>query len=77
VLFELFTGRRVFEAGTLNDLIKLHESGALTNPSSLVRDLDPTIERAIQRCLEREPANSLRSSWRSHSPALRLSSQSC
>src|SRR3954464_512950 len=47
VLFELFTGKRVFEAGTLNDLIKLHESGALATPSALVRDLDPTVERAI------------------------------
>jgi hypothetical protein len=56
VLFELFTGKRVFEAATLNELIKLHESGAVATPSSLVRDLDPTIERAIQRCLEREPA---------------------
>ena len=56
VLFELFTGKRVFEAATLNELIQLHESGALATPSSLVRDLDPTIERAIQRCLEREPA---------------------
>src|SRR4030095_7707845 len=26
VLFELFTGKRAFEAGTLNELIALHES---------------------------------------------------
>jgi serine/threonine-protein kinase len=57
VLFELFTGKRVFEANTLNDLIRLHESGNVATPSSVVRDLDPTIERAILRCLEREPAN--------------------
>ena len=56
VLYELFTGKRVFEAATLNDLIELHESGEHATPSSLVRDLDPAIERAIQRCLEREPA---------------------
>src|SRR5207247_75459 len=58
VLFELFTGRRVFEANTLDELIKLHESGPGSGitPSSVVRDLDPAIERAIQRCLEREPA---------------------
>ena len=40
----------------LNLAVELHESGALATPSSLVRDLDPSIERAIQRCLEREPA---------------------
>ncbi|PYQ97254.1 MAG: hypothetical protein DMF96_15375 [Acidobacteria bacterium] len=58
VLFELFTGRRVFEANTLDELIKLHESGSGSGitPSSVVRDLDPAIECAIQRCLEREPA---------------------
>src|SRR2546427_1887650 len=55
VLFELFTGKRAFEANSLNDLLKLHESGAVTPPSSVVRDLDPTIERAILRCLERDP----------------------
>ena len=56
VLFELFTGKRVFEANTLNELLKLHESGSVANPSSVVRDLEPTIERAILRCLEEEPA---------------------
>src|SRR5471030_2390400 len=56
VLFELFTGKRAYEAGTLNELLQLHESGSVASPSSVVRDLDPTIERAIQRCLEREPS---------------------
>jgi hypothetical protein len=54
ILFELFTGKRVFEATTLNELIALHESGSVATPSSVVRDLDPAIERVIQRCLERE-----------------------
>ena len=56
VLYELYTGKRFYEATTLDDLVRLHESGATATPSSLVRDLDPTIERAIQRCLERDPA---------------------
>jgi len=56
VLFELFTGKRVFEANTLNELLKLHESGSVAKPSSVVRDLEPTIERAILRCLEADPA---------------------
>ncbi len=56
VLYELFTGRRAFEAKTLADLIKAHESGAITTPSSVVRDLDPAVERVILRCLERDPA---------------------
>jgi tRNA A-37 threonylcarbamoyl transferase component Bud32 len=56
VLFEIFTGRRVYEAKTLEHLRQLQESGPATTPSALVRDLDPAVERAILRCLEREPS---------------------
>ena len=56
VLFELFTGKRAFEARSITELIRLHESDSLATPSSLIRDLDPAIERAILRCLERDPA---------------------
>jgi len=56
VLFEIFTGRRAYDARTLADLIKQHESGSVTTPTSVVRDLDPAIERAILRCLERDAA---------------------
>jgi len=55
VLFEIFTGRRAYDAKSLQELRALQESGALTTPSSVVRDLDPAIERAILRCLERDP----------------------
>jgi serine/threonine-protein kinase len=54
ILFEMFTGKRVFEAKTFNELLSLHESRTLTNPSSMVRDLDPAIERVILRCLEHD-----------------------
>jgi hypothetical protein len=56
VLFELFTGKRAFEARTLNELLRLHESRNVVSPSSVIRDLNPAIERAIVRCLEPEPA---------------------
>jgi hypothetical protein len=56
VLFEIFTGRRAFEAKTIADLIKAHESGTLPTPSSVIRDIDPAVERVIMRCLERDPA---------------------
>ena len=36
--------------------IEQHESGTITAPTSLVQELDPAIERAILRCLERDPA---------------------
>jgi predicted Ser/Thr protein kinase len=56
VLFEMFTGKRAFEAKTFNELLSLHASRTLANPSSMVRDLDPAIERIILRCLEHDPA---------------------
>jgi hypothetical protein len=56
ILFEMFTGKRVFEAKTFNELLSLHQSRTLTNPSSMVRDLDPAIERVILRCLEHDVA---------------------
>src|SRR5882672_10283131 len=51
-----FTGRRAYEAKTLNELVALQQSGTISTPSSVVRDLDPAIERVILRCLERDPA---------------------
>ena len=56
ILYEILTGKRAFEASTLPELMKLRESGTITNPSTLVRDLDPLIERVILRCLEKDPA---------------------
>jgi len=55
ILYEILTGKRAFDATTLPELMKLRESGTITNPSTLVRDLDPLIERVILRCLELEP----------------------
>jgi len=56
VLFEMFTGKRAFEAKTFNELLRLHETRTLATPSSMIRDLDPAIERVILRCLEHDPA---------------------
>jgi len=55
VLYELFTGKRVFDTTNFAELRRLHESGALTTPSEFVRDLDPAVERVVMRCLERDP----------------------
>src|SRR5436190_8447109 len=54
-LFEIFTGKRPYEAKSIPDLKALHDTGPLTTPSSVVPDLDPAVERVILRCLAREP----------------------
>src|SRR6185436_16460063 len=56
VLYELFTGRRAFDAPSLNELIKLRRSDAApTTPTSLVKDLDPLVEKIIERCIQKDP----------------------
>lgn len=57
VLYELFTGKRAYEAPSLVELIKLRRSDSTpTNPTAIVKDLDPVIERVIERCLQKDPA---------------------
>ena len=56
VLYELLTGKRALDAATLPELIRLRERGEISRPSTLVKDLDPLLERVILRCLEKEPA---------------------
>ena len=55
VLYEMFTGRRVFDALTVTDLRAQHAM-AKTRPASLVHEIDPAVERVILRCLEEDPA---------------------
>jgi serine/threonine-protein kinase len=64
LLYELFTGKRAFDAPSLNELIKLRRSDTSpTSPTSIVKDLDPVIEKLIDRCLQRDrslrPASAL------------------
>jgi Protein kinase domain len=56
VMYEILTGKRAYDAKTMPELIKARESGTLTSPSALVKDLDPLLERVILRCLDKEPS---------------------
>jgi serine/threonine-protein kinase len=55
VLYELFTGKRAFEAASPAEIRKLQEESSPTSPSSHVEGLDQTVERIILRCLESDP----------------------
>jgi serine/threonine-protein kinase len=55
VLYELFTGRRAFDATSIEELMNQHDSRSVIPPSSIVRAIDPRIEQAILRCLEPDP----------------------
>ena len=56
VLYEVFTGQRALEGKNLAELIHKREQLDFPQPSAIVRDLDPEIERAIMRCLQPDPA---------------------
>lgn len=59
VLYELFTGKPAFNAQSIEDLRTLHRSGTssslVMSPTSIVRGLDPAVERVILHCLENDP----------------------
>jgi serine/threonine-protein kinase len=52
VLYELFTGQRVFAAASVPELLRLRLETAIVPPRELVRELDPAVERAILGCLK-------------------------
>jgi hypothetical protein len=56
ILHELFTGQPVHKSGSIEEVIRSHLDSSSTQPSSLVDDLDPAVERTILRCLQKEPS---------------------
>ncbi len=56
VLYEIFTGKRPFEADTLAELVRVRNRHHTHQPHNWVKDLDPAVERIILRCLEPDPA---------------------
>ena len=57
VLYELFTGRPAFQGKSRDEILRNRRDSAISRPLSLVRDMDPAVERAILRCLQAEPEN--------------------
>jgi len=55
VLYEVFTGKRAF-AETLAGAGPARGDRTPSRPSSVVKDLDPIVEKVILRCLETEPS---------------------
>jgi serine/threonine-protein kinase len=57
VLYEILTGKRAFEDETFTKLQRARREKPSTRPSSLIKDLDPAVERVILSCLEPDPGN--------------------
>jgi hypothetical protein len=56
VMYEIFTGKKMYEASSMGELLRLRETSSPSSISAIVKDIDPLTERVIQRCLERDPA---------------------
>jgi hypothetical protein len=57
VLYEVFTGRRAFEApSSTHDLMMRQRASDFSRPSNVTRDVPAAVERAIIRCLDPDPA---------------------
>ena len=54
VLYEIFTGKRAFAEKTAG-VLQARDDRTPSRPSSVVKDLDPLIEKVILRCLETDP----------------------
>jgi serine/threonine-protein kinase len=55
VLYQLFTGKDAFPGDTLEEIVRQRQKGAPERISSVVKDVDPAVERVILSCLQRQP----------------------
>jgi hypothetical protein len=56
VFYELFTGRLPYQATTPIEWRRAHQESSPRTPSSVVKDIDLVVEKAILRCLQKDPA---------------------
>jgi len=56
IFYEIFTGRRVFEATSLTEIIQRQRDLLITRPTAIVPDISPAVERVILQCLEPDPS---------------------
>jgi serine/threonine-protein kinase len=56
VIYELFTGKKPYDAKNVRQLLEMQEATQLPSMSSVAPDIDPLVEKAIRRCLEPDPA---------------------
>jgi hypothetical protein len=61
VLYELFTGKKAFDGSSKAELLRRQSETDPPPPSSGMKNFDPKVERAILRCLVRDPSRRPRS----------------
>jgi hypothetical protein len=56
ILYETYTGKAAFKASSVREWERAHSDSTPTSPTALAADVEPAVERAILRCLEKDPA---------------------
>jgi predicted Ser/Thr protein kinase len=56
VMYEMFSGRRLFSAKTLEDLVRSQQTAASDVPNALSAAVRPRLQQAILHCLESDPS---------------------
>ena len=57
ILYETVTATSAFTVSSPREWVSVHALSAPSHPSMIVSDVDLAVERAILRCLEKDPAN--------------------
>lgn len=55
LIYEIFTGKQAVEGSSIEELIEKHQTASPTNASEFVDNIEPVVERLINRCLEKDP----------------------
>ena len=55
LLYEIFTGKQAIQFESLPELLVKHQTTTPTNPSEILKDIDPLVEKTILQCLEKDP----------------------
>ena len=56
IFHEIFTGKPVYRASSVAELIRVREQVAPSRLSGILKELDPAVDTVIQKCLEKDPA---------------------
>ncbi len=56
VLYEIFTGKQTFQADSMPELLRKQQTTAPTNPSEVLKEINPIVEKTILQCLEKNPS---------------------
>ena len=55
VMYEIFTGKKPYEAQTFEEMARLRDKTAPAAPSTHLKEIDPLVERVILGCLQKAP----------------------